>query len=109
MRLACNLWSFHFNNNIKEAWKTRARKLNRHCVPGNFCEVPPLLLGHNNTALEGNVMKLLTLEWKHICGILHQSIMFKPKSTDSTLKYYFGRERVVVATQVYKTMFYPSC
>ena len=88
---------------MKEAWGQRVIELN--CQPridGRF-EVVPVPLESN---LKDHILTSLTKEWQHMVSIFRKAVTRQYNTrVDNRKQYVFGKERVRVHNQIYRTMF----
>ena len=90
-------------HNIKEAWKDRAKELNsRPSTDGRFATVPAAV----DSSATQHIITSLSLEWINFVRIIKQSIINRKNVIQSSQRTYtFGRERLVLNKQVYKSFF----
>ena len=100
MRAAGRVWN-RLNIQLKDAWRERTTLLNaRPANDGIFQNVPAFV--------NDNVVKdALTRDWRYLVSLLKQSIMSNAKKFTqySETTYVFGRERVVLNKQGYRSFY----
>ena len=102
MKAAGRTWQ-QMSDVAKNAWKERADRLNeqpRRC--GKFDTIPHFLEQNN---LRMSVMDLLTNDWRSTVSLIHRSMIVNKKkiTVNSYVSYTFGKERVVLQTQSYRS------
>ena len=102
MKAAGRTWQ-QMSAGAKNAWKERADKLNtqpRRC--GKFNTIPHVLEQNN---LRMSVMDSLTMDWRNTVSLFHRSMVVNKKKIieKSQMAYTFGKERVVLQTQSYRS------
>ena len=105
MKAAARVWN-SASNEVKEAWGKHADRLNMLPLnDGTFDYIPLVLRGD----MRKNVMDSLTFDWRHTASLLRQSIVTNErrgnKMSIAFTAYTFGRERVVLYSQSYRTFF----
>ena len=102
MKLAFYNWSNVLSMEIKAAWKDRADVLNSLPIPGEFVEVPRDI-GGTFDVLTKHVLKSLSIEWSNVFKWFKRCVTRKPKVLTSSNIYVFGKERVRIDSQTYRT------
>lgn len=75
--------------------------LNAHPIPGRFYHIPNKLR-HN---LMPHVLQEISLDWEHMVQVLKNAITRPPKRGLSKDTVMFGKERVVMWSQAYRSTF----
>ena len=86
---------------IRGAWKIRAAKLNLRKLPGSFDVIPVQFRDHDFIK---EALKSLTNEWVNIAFNFQRSIVNDPRRELSSMSYLFGKERVPLLSQTYRTI-----
>lgn len=100
MKSACREWSIVYSNQLKQAWKKRALKLNRRKLPGKFIKIPREINDSVNTKL----MQSLTYEWQMLVRAMKFCITRPPRIGLCRRQISFGKERVTLMSQAYREM-----
>jgi hypothetical protein len=95
MRLGWNLWKY-MSNEIKEGWNVRANILNARPIPGQF-EILP------ESIETTQVLDAMSTDWLRFIALLRNAITRPPKSLLSSKVYCFGKERVAIGSQCFRT------
>ena len=102
IRAAAKKWR-EIDIEIKEAWKQRVIELNRQPrIDGKFEVVPVSLEGN----LQHHILASLTKEWQHLVSMFRKSVIRQYNTrVDNRKEYVFGKERVRIHNQIYKSMY----
>ena len=102
IRAAAKKWR-GISKEMKEAWEQRVIQLNSQPrIDGRF-EVVPLSL---ETNLQYHILASLTKEWQHLVSIFRNAATRQyNKRVDNRKEYVFGKERVRMHNQIYRSMF----
>ena len=95
------LASWHWrqkSTQIKEAWKVKACEVNALPILGTFDEVPPVI---TNDA----VLDMLTREHYRFIASINNMLKSKPSVIDSVQRKTFGKEIVLLGSQIYKSFY----
>ena len=95
------LASWHWrqkSTQIKEAWKVKACEVNELPILGTFDEVPPVI---TNDA----VLDMLTREHYRFIASINNMLKSKPSVIDSVQRKTFGKEIVLLGSQIYKSFY----
>ena len=105
MKEAGRVWN-SASNEMKEAWGQNAERLNILPLNDGTFDYVHLVLRED---MRKNVMESLTLDWRHTASLLRQSIISNErrgnKMSIAFTAYKFGRERVVLYSQSYRSFF----
>lgn len=98
VRCAFRQWRF-MGPYSKEAWEKRAEKLNSRKLPGWLVSIPNAL---KNGSI---VMKSISLEWELLVKVFKEAIERPPskETLEKNLSYCFGKEKVEMRSQTYKS------
>ena len=99
-KAACTRWSIILPHQMKNAWNSRAKKLNRRKVPGKYVNLPWEEEREDNTKVK--VLNALSYEWDVVVSFLRNCITRQPKALLSSMSYKFGSERVIIGSQTYR-------
>ena len=97
MKVACSEWSTIYKEDMKEAWRQQAKKLNEQKLPGRFVLMPPEI----EESLEDHIMDSLTYEWEMLVRAMKNCITCQPRNAMSSKAYRFGKEHVILQSQTY--------
>ena len=104
MKAAGRVWN-GASKEVKEAWGQRAERLNMLPLNDGTFDSVPLVLRED---MRKNIMESLTLDWRYIASLLKQSIVSNERRNKISIAltaYTFGRERVVLYSQSYRSFF----
>ena len=102
MRVAGSHWK-GLEESTREAWKNRAKKLNRRILPGKFTRVP-LNFAKGEMSFEEAALSSMSNEWYSAAVNIQRSLVKRPRADMSRLEYMFGKERVFLLTQTYRVL-----
>ena len=102
MKLAFYNWSNILLIEIKAAWKYQADALKFLPIPDEFVEVP-CDIGGKSDVLTKHVLISLSIEWSHGFKWFKRCVTRKPNVLTSSNIYVFGKERVKIDSQTYRT------
>ena len=87
IRIDRNNWSHVLVDEIKEAWRERAVRLNLHPLPGKFEEVTRELgrvMGGGRNEVLDNLLQNLMIEWETTFKVMKRCITRPPKAIESS-------------------------
>ena len=90
MRYGYFLWN-NFDDTTKEAWNTRATRLNARVVTGLLLAVPEEL--NNNL-----ITQSINTEWQVMIIKMRQCVVREQKGEKLGYKRFFGKEKVVIGS-----------
>ena len=98
VRCAYRKWRF-MGPYSKEAWEKQAKRLNSRKLPGWLVSIPNAL---KDSSI---VMKSISLEWELLVKVFKEAIERPPskETLEKNLSYCFGKERVLMRSQTYKS------
>jgi hypothetical protein len=96
IKLASTRWN-NFDLSLREAWQRRAEQLNAMPRPGKFVCLNDFHIGTDD------ILQSLTVEWRRFVGVLRSAIVRPPKNPHQKLEVSFGKERVTIHSQSYRT------
>ena len=97
IRLAAWQWR-HTSAELKQAWKLKACEVNELPILGTFDAVPTVIT--NNV-----VMDMLTREHYRFISSMNNMLKSKPSVIDSVKRKTFGKEKVLLGSQIYKSYY----
>ena len=95
--IACRRWR-ELEENIKDAWGSRANTLNQRPVAGKFISIPVVI--RNDDIMDG-----MTRDWSYTVNVFKNAVLNKRRDRVCQREYVFGGERVKVLSQKYRVFY----
>ena len=86
---------------MKSAWQKRATMLNKLPVPGKIEEIPAEI---EESGMLNLVKASITDEWQRISKVLQNAVRKDPPAGLAMTARFFGKERVILGTQSYRSI-----
>lgn len=87
---------------VRDSWDKRATRLNKLLVPGKIVKIPEEI---EKSEIETLLKECITDEWKRSSKTLHSALQRDPPAGQAAFTRYFGKERVTLGTQTFRTIF----
>ena len=100
MRYGYFLWN-NFDDTTKEAWNMRSTRLTVRVVPSLLLAIPEEL--NNNL-----IMQSINIEWQAMVNKMRECVVREPKGEELGHKRCFGKEKVVIGSQVFSIISSPN-
>lgn len=97
LKLAGRYW-MNLDDDYKDAWRQRADRVNKLPIIGSFPSLPSSV---NDT----EILKSLNMEFKNMLSMGRNAISSKPRVEYSNKTKQFGKEKVVLGSQLFRKFF----